>query len=171
MDGTFTNKGFQVGGGTAADDMITTSITRVSGNDLGMPTSGTYVGGEEFQVNTFTKTGQYEAEIAALKSGNYVVTWTSGYNGTDDQDGDGFGVFAQMYDSENVPIGSEFQVNTTTADHQIMRSVTALSDGGFAIVWRVQGQISNANGSKRGGEFQIDSNSIDPMLFSKQTSN
>ena len=41
LDGTFTNKGFQVGGGTAAADMITTSITGVSGNDLGMPTFGT----------------------------------------------------------------------------------------------------------------------------------
>lgn len=52
-----------------------------------------------------------------------------------------------------------------------MRSVTVLSDGCFAIVRKVQGQIFNANGSKRGGEFQIDINSIDPMSFSKQTSN
>ncbi len=51
-------------------------------------------------------------------AGNFVVVWQS-----DDQDGDGSGIYAQRYSASGVAQGSEFRVNTTTVKHQTMPAV------------------------------------------------
>jgi hypothetical protein len=64
--------------------------------------------------------------------------------------------------------GSDFLVNTTTADAQTQPSITALADGRFVAVWKddsrtagdtsegaIRGQIFNADGSKQFLEFRI----------------
>jgi hypothetical protein len=61
--------------------------------------------------------------------------------------------------------GQEQLVNTSTAGLQLTPDVAALNDGGFVAVWwdlsagaaadRVRGQIYNADGSLRGGEFTV----------------
>jgi hypothetical protein len=66
--------------------------------------------------------------------------------------------------------GPEQLVNTTTAGDQIFPDVAALADGGFVVVWQdngagaaadqVRGQIYNADGSLRGGEFTVPLNAI-----------
>ena len=73
--------------------------------------------GSEFQVNTYTAGDQFRSDIAIDAVGNIIVVWSSYL-----QDGSFFGVFAQRYDSNGNPVGSEFQVNTYTTDNQFLRS-------------------------------------------------
>jgi Ca2+-binding RTX toxin-like protein len=67
-----------------------------------------------------------------------------------------------------VPFGSEFLVNTTTADRQDDPTITALADGRFVVAWTdwsasggdtssfaVRAQVFNADGSKSGAEFLV----------------
>jgi len=69
-----------------------------------------------------------------------------------------------MADTTFTP-GAEFLVNTTTANDQLNPSITALSDGGYIIVWQSSGQDGsgygvyaqryNASGVKVGAETLI----------------
>lgn len=61
----------------------------------------------EFQVNTFSSSDQRDPTITALEDGGFVVVWRS-YN----QDGNGWGIYAQRYDSDGILVNDEFQVNT-----------------------------------------------------------
>ena len=90
---------------------------------------GTSNGGETL-VTTTTAGNQLEPHLATLADGGWVITWQSS-----GQDGSGYGIFAQRYDSGGAPVGGEFQVNTTTANDQLYATVDALSDGGFAVTW------------------------------------
>ena len=65
------------------------------------------------QVNTHTNGDQDDPAIARLTDGGYVVTWVS-----DGQDGAGVAVYAQRHDAGYGTTGTEFRVNTTTANSQ-----------------------------------------------------
>ncbi|MBL4645600.1 MAG: hypothetical protein JKY99_03985, partial [Rhizobiales bacterium] len=99
--------------------------------------------GSEFAINTdVTSSQQYQASIASLSGGGFVVTWqdTSGTDGT------WLSVRGRVFDASGVQTGSEFQVNTYTAYWQYQPSVTGLVDGGFVVSWTSDGQ----DGSLRG---------------------
>lgn len=116
--------------------------------------------GVEQQVNTTTVKGQFYPSVATDKFGNYVVTWVS-----DQQDGSGFGVFAQRYTASHRPLGGEFQVNTYTTNNQSIPRVAMDDTGAFVIVWQsnfqnsgrydLYGQRYSNAGVPQGGEFQI----------------
>lgn len=98
--------------------------------------------------------------IAALNDGGFLITWAS-YN----QDTSGSGIFAQRYAADGSTVGSEFQVNTHTANSQTEPAITSLAGGGFVITWASDGQDGDqmgifaqryaADGSSVGGEFQV----------------
>src|SRR5688572_4972734 len=74
--------------------------------------------GVETLVNTATANSQQTfAEspqaVAADANGNYVAAWSSL-----NQDGNGWGVYAQRFNAAGVAQGSEIPVNTATATHQ-----------------------------------------------------
>ncbi len=96
--------------------------------------------GDEFQVNTETSGGQWNPSITALADGGLVVTWVS-----DDQDGDGWGIYGQRYGADGATVGDEFQVNTETSGGQWGPSVTALAGGGFVVSWGSDGQVDEQN--------------------------
>ena len=102
--------------------------------------------GNEFKVNTYAgPTHQAEPSIAALTDGGYIVTWTS----RGGQDGSEYGVFAQQYDANNIPVGNEFQVNTHVESLQYAPSAAGLSTGGYVITWHSNGPLENtSNGYK-----------------------
>ncbi|WP_417525568.1 beta strand repeat-containing protein, partial [Marinovum sp.] len=88
----------------------------------------------EVQVNTFPTGNQNDSAIAALTDGGYISVWESiNQDNTGDNDG---GIFAQRYNADGVPVGGEFQVNTTVSATQFEPEVAGLSDGGWVIVWR-----------------------------------
>ena len=114
----------------------------------------------EFQVNTYATDDQNNSAGAALSDGGFVITWES-----NNQDGNGYGIFGQRYDASGNAAGGEFQINTTTSDQQNGPSVTALNDGGFVVTWEsnnqdgnnygVFGQRYDASGTVQGSEFQV----------------
>ncbi|MDA3832634.1 MAG: hypothetical protein PF495_04485 [Spirochaetales bacterium] len=116
--------------------------------------------GTEFLVNTTTEGDQNTCSGAYLADGGFVVVWASA-----DQDGSGYGVYGQRFDSDGVPIDAEFIVNNYTFSNQEAPSVTSLADGGFIVAWEsygqdgsqegVYGQRFNGIGEAVGDEFQI----------------
>lgn len=120
----------------------------------GAPVSG------EFQVNSETAEYQGGPAVAMDGGGDFVVVWTS-YG----QDGDGYGIFGQRYDSSGAPLGGEFQANTYTLDDQIDPDVATDEAGNFIVVWQsdfqdgsgngIFGQRFAADGTRQGSEFQV----------------
>ena len=117
--------------------------------------------GPEFQINTFTNDFQLVPEIAMAPDGSFVVIWTS-----NSQDGSGYGIYGQRFDSNGSKTGSEFLINTTTSGHQWSNCVAMGLDGSFVVTWGsyyqdgdsewgVYGQRFDANGNKVGSEFHI----------------
>ncbi|CAM9598666.1 unnamed protein product, partial [Ectocarpus fasciculatus] len=112
-------------------------------------------------VNTNTASYREDPDVALLTGGGYVIVW-EGYN----QGGDSLGgIYAQRYLATGARDGSEFHVNTNTANEQRDSSVAAMSNGGFVIVWHsdqqdgsgngIYGQRYTALGIKDGGEFRV----------------
>jgi Secretion system C-terminal sorting domain len=92
--------------------------------------------------------------------GDFVIAWHSV-----GQDGDGFGVYAQRYNSSGVAQGTEFLVNTYTTSYQFFPSIAMDSDGDFVIAWTSDGQNGdywgvyaqryNSSGVAQGTEFLV----------------
>ncbi|MHC0062630.1 beta strand repeat-containing protein [Nostoc sp. UIC 10890] len=116
--------------------------------------------GEEFQVNTTIIGNQSNPTIAMDADGDFVISWTS-----NDQDGDGFGIYAQRYNSSGVAQGSEFRVNDTITDSQSNPTIAMDADGDFVISWQSYGQDGsgfgiyaqryNSTGAAQGSEFRV----------------
>jgi RTX calcium-binding nonapeptide repeat (4 copies) len=116
--------------------------------------------GAEFQINTFTSGNQGGCHVTALGDGGFVVTWSSS-----DQDGNGYGIYGQLFAADGTAVGSEFAVNTFTANDQVYSSSTALADGGFVVTWSSLGQDGSdygifgqrfaADGTAVGSEFPL----------------
>src|SRR5581483_8202778 len=62
--------------------------------------------GGEFRVNGTTANDQLAPAVAMDSAGDFVVTWQS-----KNQDGSGWGVYAQRYSAAGAALGGEFQVN------------------------------------------------------------
>ena len=85
----------------------------------------------EFLVNA-TTANQHNWPIAtSLSDGGFLISWTS-----QNQDGDGYGIYAQRYDAAGAVVTAEFQVNTFTGSNQNYSDVTSLAGGGFVITWQ-----------------------------------
>ena len=118
--------------------------------------------GPEFQVNSFTPGNQFYPSAAGDASGGFVVSWSSL-----GQDGSGYGIFAQRYDSSGSPVGPEFRVNTYTTSSQSVSAAASDPSGNFVIVWAslnqdgsaygVFGQRFASSGAALGPEFQVSS--------------
>lgn len=127
--------------------------------------NGNTVGGE-FLVNTTTNGFQLKPAASELANGRFVVVWES-----HDQSGgdtDSASIRGQVFNANGSKFGSEFLVNTTTADGQRGPSVTTLADGRFVVAWddysdsaddtsgaAVRAQVFDADGSKSGTEFLV----------------
>ncbi len=95
------------------------------------------------------------SSTTSLENGGFVVTWNSG----------GQDIYGQIYDDNGNKSGNTFLINTTTSNTQSNPSVTSLTDGTFVVCWQSYGQdgsgngiyaqIFNADGSKNGNEFLI----------------
>jgi hypothetical protein len=131
--------------------------------------------GSEFQINTYTTSNQrtvlHGGRLAAADAnGNFVVVWSSS-----GQDGSGYGIVAQRYDSAGVELGSEFPVNSFTPNSQRYASVAAAAGGGFVVVWGSSGQDGSGygifgqrydgGGTAQGAEFRVNSSTTGDQRF------
>jgi len=142
--------------------------------------------GTEFQINTYTDSGQQNSEITALSDGGFVVVWESWEQ--DDEENFGsfngsafsaIGIYGQRYNANGEAVGSEFRANTEMDYQQRNPSVTALSDGGFVVTWDsdeqdgsregIFGQRYDAAGLATGAEFQINSYTTIGQQYSSVT--
>jgi hypothetical protein len=122
--------------------------------------------GSEILVNTTTAGPQGAPAITGLANGGFVVTWTdfSQTGGDTSQSA----VRAQVFAADGSEAGSEILVPTTTLGMQSAAAITGLSDGRFIIAWQdasgaagddsgaaVRAQIFNADGTRSGAEFLV----------------
>ena len=90
--------------------------------------------GAEFQVNTYTTILKSPLSQFAFRwwiCCHLDFRWSRRR---------GYGIYGQRYDASGTTSGAEFQVNTYTSSNQSFPSVSALSDGGFVVTWRSDGQ-------------------------------
>jgi hypothetical protein len=88
------------------------------------------ISGSEFLVNTYTTQNQAYPSVAMDDTGNFLITWESF-----GQDGFGYGIFAQKFNTGGVKTGTEFQVNNFTISYQLKPDVAMDSDGDFVVTW------------------------------------
>ncbi|MGL5094410.1 MAG: putative Ig domain-containing protein, partial [Planctomycetia bacterium] len=116
--------------------------------------------GPEFRVNGATADNQRNASVAVDADGDSVVVWESV-----NQDGSGYGVFAQRFNAAGLAQGGEFKVNTFVNRNQRNASVAMDADGDFVVAWEsdvndlsgygVFAQRYDAAGAPQGGEFLV----------------
>jgi hypothetical protein len=128
--------------------------------------------GGEFRVNTYTNNDQLAPSVAVASDGTFVIAWQS--NG---EDGSGWGVYAQRYDSNGNSLGGEFRVNTWTQDDQMAPSVAMAADDSFVVTWQshnqgvghwgIFAQRYSATGATVGGEFRVNTWNLDDQISPK----
>ncbi len=86
--------------------------------------------GSNFKVNDDPGTAhQNSPAVFVNDSGNFVITWEDERNGN-------FDIYAQRYDSQGAPIGSNFKVNDDAGSASQANPAVALEDSGsFVIIW------------------------------------
>jgi hypothetical protein len=137
---------------------------------------GHKVGGE-FLVNTQTKNDQSLSSVTALQgvnSGGFLAVWEDDSNLNNDG-GRGGSIKGQRFDANGNKVGSEFLVDNKSANAYVntVPSVTALSNGGYAVAWQaqvtnpqnnpnvddddsnIQLQVFNADGTKASIQIQV----------------
>lgn len=132
---------------------------------------GTAVGGETL-VNTTTADSQEYPTVAGLGDGGWVVSWKSNL-----QDGSGFGIYQQRYNSDGTTNGGEYPVNTVTDNNQWNPQTIALPDGGWLVVyssylfdgsgWAVAMQRYDSGGTKSGGEVPVNTVTLNDQVDAK----
>lgn len=126
--------------------------------------------GREFVVSTPTYYGKYGAVADSDADGNFVVAWSQRY-----LDGSLYGIAARRFDKAGLPVGVEFQVNTTTYGHQYISDAVMDDDGGFIIAWDSAGVDGDGFGAvarrydsagvPEGGEFQVNTYTTGHQFF------
>jgi hypothetical protein len=137
-------------GGGFAMDFDVAELLSASGETA---VNTTTVGDQAFTIGA-------PGTIAVDDAGNYAITWASL-----NQDGSGWGIYAQRFDAAGEKLGGEFRVNTRTTNHQRFSTIAMDADGDFVIVWSSLGQDGNnygvygqrydAAGTAVGGEFHV----------------
>ncbi|KAJ3446910.1 insulin-like growth factor binding proteinn-terminal [Anaeramoeba flamelloides] len=99
--------------------------------------------GTEFQANNSTTSNKQSSSVTTFQDGQFIITWES-----ENQDGDGYGIFGQVFFADRTKKNQEFQVNSYTAQNQQSSSVAAfLMDlVKFLVVWQSKDQNGDGNG-------------------------
>jgi len=121
---------------------------------------GTAKLGPEFQVNSKVGGNQRYPVVAGLADGGFAVVWESLHATGGDHD-----IFARLLTAAGSPGGQEFQVNSYAKGSQRYPAVASLGDSGIVVLWTsgdqdgfgrgVYGQLLEADGTRRGGEFPV----------------
>ncbi|WP_085899332.1 VCBS domain-containing protein [Kiloniella majae] len=122
--------------------------------------------GDEFQVSDRHVVNIYlDAEMTTLANGNWVVTW---HELSDSTDVTSTNIFMRAYDAAGNPLTEATLVNSHLEGTQRKPSVVGLKDGSWVVTWHggddqdgsgngIFGQAYNPDGTPRGTEFQINS--------------
>ncbi|MDN3506104.1 MAG: hypothetical protein P0S96_02630 [Simkaniaceae bacterium] len=157
-----------VTGLTNGNIVVTWSSINGDGSGYGvvgqvLDSTGSKIGGE-FPVNTNTFASQWKSSVTSTSNGGFAIAWQSDQG----QDGDGAGIYGQLFDASGAKINGEFQANTYSSGHQIVPKIATLSDGRLVILWEgddkisptystIYGQLFTPNATKIGNEFKVSS--------------
>lgn len=124
---------------------------------------GAKVGGE-LLVNTTIAGYQMSSAVSYLPDGGFVAVWVD-VQGMLSLQGN---IRAQLFDEAGAKVGGEFEVNSLADVRQTSPHVTTLADGKLVVTWTdatagsldgsggsVRGQMFRADGTRIGGEFQV----------------
>jgi hypothetical protein len=126
--------------------------------------------GNEFLVNTYTEANQMYPAVASDNDGNFIITWSG--HGSEDE----YGVFARRYNSNGIPQGDQFPVNSFTTDSQDSPRVALGESGNFVIIWTSQhnnfqpdiyARRFNSDGEPEGNEFLVSLNNTNGQYYPK----
>ncbi|MEB3356357.1 MAG: right-handed parallel beta-helix repeat-containing protein [Synechococcales bacterium] len=130
--------------------------------------TGEEIGGETV-VNANLENWQTDPTITALTDGGFVVAWQSRQQDQAEEEGRGYGIFAQRFNASGGRVSGEFQVNTAIDRNQSQPALADLDDG-FVAVWQslnqdgdeygIFGQRFAADGTLLGSEFQVNTTTI-----------
>lgn len=87
--------------------------------------------GEVIQANEEGGGGRFDASVAALSDGSFVIAWQS-----DHGDYDGNGVFGRRFGANGETLDArDIEISQHRAGDQATPAITALHNGGFAVAW------------------------------------
>ena len=109
---------------------------------------------------TSAETRGSDQAVAMDANGNYVVVWSSL-----NQDGSGWGVFGQRFDTSGTAVGGKFQVNDDWTDNEHWATVAMDATGNFVVAWTADNQDGttqsvyargfNADATEAFAEFKV----------------
>ena len=105
--------------------------------------------GSEFQVNQWTLYNQRTPAVAALTNGNFVVVWVSELQRASAS----VDVYARIFGISNSvvgAVGNEFPVNTSKSNLCANPAVAGSPQGGFAVAWSQNDNVTLTAGSLTG---------------------
>ena len=136
-----------------------TSVTIVSVVGLNSELDGAPLATEEL-VNTTTSRDQMFPALAMNKTGQSVVVYESGSNGTIDLD-----ILAQRYNATGAKDGGESQVNFGASAERIRPGVAMADDGRYVVAWQgwgadaqgwgINAQRFDKDGNRVGNQFIV----------------
>jgi hypothetical protein len=122
--------------------------------------------GDEFRVNAYSVGDQKAPATASNLDGRTVIAYQSA-----ELDGDGDGIFLQLYDEHDNQVTGEIPVNTFNTGNQRDPAVAMDLEGNFVVVWAsngqdgdkwgVFGQLFASDGTKIGNEFPVNTYTTD----------
>ncbi|MEO1083457.1 MAG: hypothetical protein AAFY88_04385, partial [Acidobacteriota bacterium] len=86
--------------------------------------------GDDFQVNSYTPYGQFNAWAAMAPSGQFVLVWSG--SSFDQPEAT---IIARRFQSDGTAIGDDFEVSQNEVDYFTPAAVAAGDDGSFVVVW------------------------------------
>ena len=119
---------------------------------------------DEFLVNDSLPGAQRDVAIISLSNNRFVVGWV-------DQGVNAFDVKAKVFDAGDPTSGTEFTINSTTANRQNGLDLAALPNGNFVAMWQADGgqdgagrgvfaRMFDSNGTGITAEFQVNQTPI-----------
>jgi hypothetical protein len=152
--------------------VVWTSIINNQSNIVGeLFTAGGVQIGSEFTVNSTASTSWGFPDVAMDEEGDFVVTWSGGGPGYNDQT-DPSDVFARQFNAKGQPIAAQFEVDQYTSAVQDQSRVAMAPDGTFVITWTYspisQSGESSANSAIYAREYSSGGAPIDNSTFQTQ---
>lgn len=107
----------------------------------------------------------HQKDIIPLANGGFAIVWTNDLGGNDPA---GEGINARLYSSTGEAVTAQFMVQTTSTGAQSEPQIAELSNGNLIVTWTdasatggdtsltsVKGQLFSPDGTRIGGEFQV----------------
>jgi hypothetical protein len=89
--------------------------------------------GSDFQVDSYTTSGQDVPRIAMAADGAFAVVWES--LGSPGSDSSGRSVHGRCYTAAGSAFGDQLQINTYTTSCQFLPAVAVAGDGSLSVAW------------------------------------